>query len=76
MALWDFSFGGGLFTTSGEFIPTLDEDFVIQPVLKISLTKLLLLLLKSKIIILKTFLRWIKVSRIGAGVPTDPEQSM
>jgi cobalt-zinc-cadmium resistance protein CzcA len=27
--------GGGLFTTMGEFIPTLDEgDFVIQPVLK------------------------------------------
>jgi cobalt-zinc-cadmium resistance protein CzcA len=53
-AVWRFGIilGGGLFTTmGGEFIPTLDEgDFVIQPVLKTgtSLTKLLLLLLKSK----------------------------
>jgi cobalt-zinc-cadmium resistance protein CzcA len=41
---------GRIFTTmGGEFIPTLDEgDFVIQPVLGTSLTKLLLLLLKSK----------------------------
>jgi cobalt-zinc-cadmium resistance protein CzcA len=43
--------GGALTHYGGEFIPTLDEgDFVIQPVLKTgtSLTKPLLLLLKSK----------------------------
>jgi hypothetical protein len=61
MALWDYYFfGGGLFTT-GLVYPLDEGDFVIQPVLKTgtSLTKPLLLLLKSKKF-LKTFLRWIK----------------
>jgi cobalt-zinc-cadmium resistance protein CzcA len=53
-AVWRFgiiSFGRSFYHYGGEFIPTLDEgDFVIQPVLKTgtSLTKPLLLLLKSK----------------------------